>query len=62
MKMTEQEWIEAVARGFAKSMPDQFPEGYAEFLARDRARRGAYQAYLDGAFGDNLYEPNAQWA
>ena len=60
--MTETEWIDAVARAFARTMPDEFPEGYAYWLAGDKARRGAYQAFLDGAFGDDkLYEPNAAW-
>lgn len=60
--LSREAWIEAVARGFARTMPDEFPEGFARHMAEDRARRGAYEAYLAGAFGDDLYQPNAKWA
>ena len=60
--MTKEEWVEAVGRSFARSMPDEFPEGYAYWLAQYRADRGAYDAFTAGEFApDNLYEPREEW-
>lgn len=60
--MTREEWIEAVGRGFARSMPDMFPEGYAYWLAEQKANAGAYDAYLNGEFAEgSLYEPSERW-
>lgn len=56
--MTKADWIGAVGRGFAKTMPDEFPEGYAYWLAEQRAEQGMYDAYINGEFAPgNLYEP-----
>lgn len=59
---TREEWIHAVGRGFARTMPDEFPEGYAYWLAEQKATQGAYDAFLRGEFAENnLYEPREEW-
>jgi hypothetical protein len=61
-QMSKEEWIQAVGRGFARTMPDMFPEGYAYYLATYKADRGAYEAFLAGEFADeSLYEPRGEW-
>lgn len=61
--MNREDWIEQVGRGFARTMPDQFPEGYAYWLAEKKAEQGAYDAYSAGEFNDeSLYEPDPRWS
>jgi hypothetical protein len=61
--MSKEQWIQDVGAGFARSMPDEFPEGYAYWLASEKADRGAYDAYLSGRFHENnLYEPDERWS
>ena len=60
--MSKDEWVTEVGRAFARSMPDEFPEGFAYFLAESRATKGAYDAYISGDFAPgNLYEPRPDW-
>lgn len=60
--MTRDEWIQVVGRGFARTMPDMFPEGYAYYLAEFKADHGAYDAFVAGEFADDaLYEPREEW-
>lgn len=60
--MSKEEWIRSVGSGFARKMPDQFPEGYAYWLAEQKAEKGAYDAYLAGEFASSsLYEPDERW-
>lgn len=61
--MERDDWIEAVGRGFSGNMPDEFPEGYAYWLAQQKADEGAYEAFLAGEFPDGvLYAPREEWA
>lgn len=54
------EWIEAVGRQLARSMPDMYPEGYAYWLAEQYADEGGYDKYRNGKYASgNLWEPEA---
>lgn len=58
--LTREEWIAAVERQIARTMPDQFPSGFARFTAEQYAEEGGYDAYLRGDFADgHLWEPVA---
>lgn len=55
---SRKEWIEAVGRQLARSMPDMYPEGYAYWLAEQYANEGGWEAYRSGQYAaDHLWEP-----
>lgn len=56
--MTREEWIQAVGRQLARTIPDQFGDGYAYWLAEQYADEGGYEKFLAGDYADdNLWEP-----
>lgn len=58
--MTRAEWIDAMERQLARTMPDMYPSGYARFLAEERDKEGGYDNYIAGKYADNhLWEPDA---
>jgi hypothetical protein len=57
--VTREEWVQAVGRQLARTMPDMYPEGYAYWLAEQYADEGGYDRFVAGEFSDDhLWEPN----
>jgi hypothetical protein len=55
-KLSKFQWVEALARSFARTMPDMYPSSFAEFYAEELGKNGDYEKYLNGDYGDLLWK------
>jgi len=60
--MTREQWIEEVSRGLTKTMPDMYPEGFADYLATSYADEGGYDSYINDEFPPGILWNPSQFA
>jgi hypothetical protein len=52
--LTRDEWVERVAKGFARQLPEQYPKGFALYMAIQVVIEGGYEDYVAGKYPEGV--------